>query len=114
MSGFDEGLSGTLAPPMANGEVVFEAPWQSRVFGMARALSEAGAYSWDEFRAHLIAQIDRWDRSGSTDDYAYFDHFLAAFEALLADKGLLGSVELDDRERVLAARPVGHDHPHEH
>ena len=44
------GLSPALAPPMANGELLFEAPWQARVFGMARALSEQGLYTWDEFR----------------------------------------------------------------
>ena len=34
-------LDGRIAPPTANGEVVFEAPWQGRVFGMARLLAEA-------------------------------------------------------------------------
>ena len=29
-----------MAPPAANGEVVFEAPWQGRVFAMARLLAE--------------------------------------------------------------------------
>ena len=99
---------------MANGELVFETPWQSRVFGMARTLAEAGAYSWDEFRTHLIAEIGRADLSGSTTEYAYFDHFLAAFEAVLAEKGLLSSLDLDARERTFADRPEGHDHSHHH
>ena len=32
---------GAAAPPRSNGELVFEAPWESRSFGMAVALSEA-------------------------------------------------------------------------
>ena len=46
------------APPRANGELVFAAPWESRVFGLAAALRERGLFSWDEFRAELIAAID--------------------------------------------------------
>ena len=57
-----EDLDGTLSPPMVNGEVVFETPWQGRVFGMAKSLADAGLYSWDEFRACLIDEVARWDR----------------------------------------------------
>lgn len=107
-------LDGDLAPPTANGEVVFEAPWQGRVFGMARLLAEQGHYSWDEFRACLIEQIGEWDRSdAATDpsvDYRYYDHFLAAFQTLLADKGMLPGETLEARFRTFAARPHGHDH----
>lgn len=108
-------LDGPAAPPTANGEVVFEAPWQGRVFGMARLLSAQGHYSWDEFRAHLIAQIGAWDRQAVPDDeYRYYDHFLAALQALLAEKGLLDGVALDARTAEFAARPHGHDHGHNH
>ena len=59
---FDLLLNAEVAPPMANGEVLFEAPWQGRVFGMARSLEEAGLYTWDEFREQLIKHIGQWDR----------------------------------------------------
>ena len=39
-------LPENLQPPMQNGEVVFEAPWQSRVFSMAVSLSEAKVFHW--------------------------------------------------------------------
>lgn len=104
-------LSGALAPPMANGEIVFEAPWQSRVFGMTRALCEAGLFDWDDFRAQLIREIGRHESSGqAAAEYQYFDHFLAAFERLLADLQLCQADELDLRRDLLAARPHGHDH----
>ena len=107
-------LDGELAPPTANGEVVFDAPWQGRVFGMARLLAEEGHYSWDEFRAHLIAAIGRWDRSAEAEDpdqeYRYYDHFLAAFQSLLAEQGLLDEGLVDARHQAFARRPHGHDH----
>ena len=107
-------MDGVTAPPTANGEVVFEAPWQGRVFGMARLLSEQGHYSWDEFRAHLIREIGAWDASPAEgDDYHYFDHFLAALQALLAEKGLLDAAELTERTAEFAARPHDHDHHHD-
>ena len=109
-------LDGDIAPPTANGEVVFAAPWQGRVFGMARLLAEQGHYSWDEFRAHLIEKIGAWDRSAEAEDpnasYEYYDHFLAAFQSLLAEKGLLDGGLVEARHQAFAARPHGHDHDH--
>ena len=105
-------LDAGLEPPMVNGEIAFEAPWQGRVFGMARVLQEQGYYTWDEFRAHLIAKIGDWDRSAGADeaDYFYYDHFLAALQALLEEKGMVAPGELQNRSSELAARPHGHDH----
>ena len=53
-------LAGPGAPPMVNGELLFEFPWQSRAFGMARVLCEAGIFHWDEFRRLLITNIREW------------------------------------------------------
>ena len=107
-------LDGEIAPPTANGEMVFDAPWQGRVFGMARLLAEEGHYTWDEFRAHLIEKIGAWDRSSQAEDpneaYRYYDHFLAAFQALLAEKDLLDSARIESRYRTFSERPHGHDH----
>jgi len=109
-------LDGELAPPMANGEVIFDAPWQGRVFAMARVLAEAGHYTWDEFREHLIDQIGAWDTAHAGAergaDYRYYDHFLAALQALLAEKHLLVPQVMEDRVRTFAGRPHGHDHDH--
>jgi nitrile hydratase accessory protein len=109
-------LDGDIAPPTANGEVVFEAPWQGRVFGMARLLAEEGHYTWDEFRAHLIEKVGAWDRSIEGQDpgseYRYYDHFLAAFQSLLHDKGLLDGGQVELRHQTFAARPHDHDHDH--
>lgn len=105
----DETLSGELAPPMANGEVVFEAPWQGRLFGMACAMAASGVFEWDEFRDRLIDEIAAWDRQPSG-EFRYYDHFLAAFERLLEDKGLVSAAGVSRRLEDYLARPHGHDH----
>ena len=35
-------IEGPAAPPRSNGELVFAEPWESRAFGMAVTLYEAG------------------------------------------------------------------------
>jgi nitrile hydratase accessory protein len=116
-------LTGAVAPPMINGELAFDAPWQGRVFGMARGLAERGVFEWDAFRARLIEQIASFDRtldrhavaSGlSTAHFHYYDHFLRALESLLVDLSIIAPGELFARVRALGARPHGHDHPHDH
>ena len=94
---------------MANGEVVFDAPWQSRVFGMARALCEQGMFTWDEFREQLILQIET---CGNDSDYQYFSHFFDALTILLEKKQLFSKAELMVLSDQFAARPHGHDHSH--
>lgn len=53
----------SIAPPMENGELLFEAPWEARAFGMAHRLCDAGLFEWDAFRDELIAVIATWDRA---------------------------------------------------
>jgi nitrile hydratase accessory protein len=103
---------GPLSPPRRNGELVFDAAWESRVFGMTMTLYERGAFAWDEFRDRLIAAIAEWERAPGRDDdaYRYWDRWLEAFESLLATKGLCPPAAIDARTAELAARPPGHDH----
>ncbi len=114
-------LEGVASPPMENGELVFDAPWQGRLFGMAHTLAGQGVFEWDEFRAELIRQIKIWDdaedgvsqrhaSSTATASYSYYEHFGAALEAILAARGFCTSTELEARTQTLAARPHGHDH----
>ena len=49
------------APPRSNGELVFEEPWESRAFGLAVALHDAGVVDFEAFRAQLIAEIGAWE-----------------------------------------------------
>jgi len=103
----DEG--GLAAPPRRNGELIFEAPWESRVFGVTLALHAQGRFTWDEFRDRLIAAIARADAVPG-EPPRYWACWLAALEGVLAAKGLCGEDAIATRAIALAARPAGHDH----
>jgi nitrile hydratase accessory protein len=103
------------APPRTNGELVFEAPWEARAFGLTLALIEGGVFAHDEFRTQLIAEIGAWEaRHGADTPYCYYERWLAALERVLEAKGLSDREQLDAFEDELSARPTGHDHAHPH
>jgi nitrile hydratase accessory protein len=105
-------LQGPAEPPRRNGELVFEAPWESRLFGLTLALCEAGTFEWEAFRRLLIEEIGRSGAEGGAPAWSYYARWEAAFERLLAERGLCSGAELETRVRALAARPAGHDHAH--
>lgn len=88
-------MSGSTAMPRANGEMVFEAPWQARAFGMAAGLNEANAYQWDEFRNELVAAIARAE--ASAEPFDYYACWLEALEGVLTAKGVVSDKELRER-----------------
>lgn len=85
-------LDGSAALPRENGELVFGSPWEGRAFGMAVVLHQEGRYDWEDFRRRLIEEIGDAE-PGAT----YYGSWLAAFEALLVDKGLISRQELATR-----------------
>ena len=98
--------AGPAAPPRRNGELVFAAPWESRLFGLTMSLHRAGVFAWDEFRERLIAEIG----ACPPEAWSYWRCWQRAFERVLAAKGLCAPLELERRAHVLAARAPGHDH----
>ncbi len=102
-------LLGDAAPPMTNGELNFDAPWQGRVFAMANALCDAGVFEWQEFQQSLIEAVADHDPQ---DTYAYYEYFQGALESLLSQKGVLARTQIDDRSHAYSARPHDHDHRH--
>ncbi len=106
-------LDGMAAPPMVNGEVTFDAPWQGRVFGMAHALADRGVFVWDDFRACLIERIAAWESAHPEGEgYPYYDCFLEALERVLAEKRIVHDHDLSHRIAELGSRPHDHDHHH--
>jgi len=87
-------MTGAAALPRRSGELVFHDEWERRVFAMAVALCEQGLYSWDDFREHLAAAIAA---AGETpahpkpDAPGYFEHWLASFERVLAERDFLST-----------------------
>ncbi len=63
-------MEGAVALPRSNGELVFEAPWEGRVFGVAVALNQDGVYQWREFRERLAGEISAAESTGSSSSYS--------------------------------------------
>jgi nitrile hydratase accessory protein len=104
-------VDGPAAPPRRNGELVFQAPWESRLFGVTISLQRAGLFEWEEFRRLLIEEIGAWERQGHAQaEWSYYERWASALERLLASKGLCASGDLARRVHVLEHRPAGHDH----
>jgi nitrile hydratase accessory protein len=76
-------MEGPVALPRRNGELVFEAPWEGRAFAMAIAAVDRLGLHWEDFRRHLIAAIE------AQPDRSYYDSWVVALEALLAEQGIL-------------------------
>jgi nitrile hydratase accessory protein len=90
------------ALPRKNGELVFQAPWEGRAFGIAVLLNEKGAYEWNAFRDRLVAEIG----AGGPDYYA---SWLKALESLLIARGVLSPEQIEHRAveyRTLERDPV--------
>jgi nitrile hydratase accessory protein len=104
-----EDLGDDLAVPRKNGELVFAAPWEGRVFGMAVALSDHEVCTWDAFRDRLVAEIAAAEEYG--DESGYYERWLASFERLLLDTGVVSAEELDARTAEYAAG-VYDEHEH--
>jgi hypothetical protein len=72
------GLS-DLGPPRRNGELAFDAPWQSRVFALAAAVVEnALGGDREPFRRALIGAI------AASPDQPYWENWTVALETLVA------------------------------
>ena len=80
----------------------FQAPWQAQLFGLTVALSDAGTFSWPDWTEALGAKIAK--------GFDYWDAWLMALEAMLAERGLA----LPDEVTALAQdwQEAAHHTPH--
>jgi len=94
---------------------VFTAPWESQAFGVAVALHDAGCIDWEDFRQSLIREIGDWEAAHpSGDGWNYYECWLGSLQRLVNRRGLVTAEDLRARLDLLAARPEGHDHRHDH
>jgi nitrile hydratase accessory protein len=97
--------------PRKNGELLFEAPWEARAFGLAVALNETGIYAWSDFSQGLAREIAAVE--STHDSSPYYESWLAALETLVIAKGLLTSQEFEAMVEKQALHDA-HDHDHDH
>jgi len=68
---------------------VFREPWEAQAFAMTLALHERGLFSWKEWAEALALEIKRAQAGGDPDTgETYYQHWLAALEQLVAQKGV--------------------------
>ncbi|MGH7266365.1 MAG: nitrile hydratase accessory protein [Candidatus Rokuibacteriota bacterium] len=78
---------------------VFRAPWEAQAFAMAVKLHEAGHFTWPEWAERLAGEIRRARERGDPDlGTTYYEHWLAALEAIVAEKGLVDAGALARRK----------------
>lgn len=116
MNGVDPEISSPDAPappPRANGELVFSEPWESRSFGVAVALHDAGVIDFEAFRARLVEEIGAWEgtHGAGGDGYRYYERWLTALEQTLVAEGIVETAALD-AARAAVGRAWEHDHAH--
>ena len=115
MSGVDPEVAtpdAPAAPPRANGELVFSEPWESRSFGVAVALHDAGIVDFEVFRARLIAEIEAWNASQEPGEgYRYYERWLTALERTLIAEGFVDSAALAAARAAIGAE-WEHDQGH--
>lgn len=108
-TGVIDDLTGPVAVPRSNGELVFSQPWEARAFALAVALCEADRYEWDEFRRRLIdAVADAPEDDGSR----YYQTWLASLERLVEDLGFVTPDEITGRVDVIAHEDAHDDGDH--
>ncbi|HET7882441.1 MAG TPA: nitrile hydratase accessory protein [Acetobacteraceae bacterium] len=94
---------------------VFAEPWQAQAFALTMRLHEAGCFSWGEWTAALAAELRQAAERGGPDNDAahYYEHWVAALEALATAKGLTDAASLDRRKQAWAAayRRTPHGQP---
>jgi nitrile hydratase accessory protein len=100
MSGTQEdavaGLAAALPSlPRDAGGPVFREPWEAQAFAMTLALYRRGLFTWSEWAATLAGEIKRAQAAGDPDrGDTYYQHWLAALERLVAEKGVADRASL--------------------
>lgn len=68
---------------------VFREPWEAHAFAMALTLYDKGLFAWTEWAAMLGEEIKKAQAAGDPDTGdAYYRHWLATLERIVAEKGL--------------------------
>ena len=87
--------------PRDGGGPVFAEPWQAQAFALAVKLSEQGHFTWKEWAAALADELKAAENRGEPDDGThYYEHWLAALERLVVEKGLTDREAMRERKEA--------------
>ena len=80
---------------------VFAEAWQARAFALVMKLSERGHFTQKEWTMALARALQNAGNRGEPDDGAhYYEHWLAALEALAVEKGLTSRASLSAKKEA--------------
>jgi nitrile hydratase accessory protein len=83
----------------------FDAPWQARAFGLAvAAIRDGDRFEWAEFQSRLAHEVESGvdAHEGGSVEGTYYAQWLAAFETLLVEDGVLDDESIDERAMSFA------------
>ena len=91
-----------IDPPLRDLEAThartFAEPWQAQAFALVLKLYEEGVFDWSEWSGALSEEIRSAGTRGEADrGDTYYQHWLAALEALLLRKAILERSTVDSR-----------------
>jgi nitrile hydratase accessory protein len=85
------------------GDATFAEPWQAQAFALVVHLHSKGAFTWQDWASALSEEIQRAAAHGEHDDGThYYEHWLAALERLVRERGLAESAALAERKEAWA------------
>jgi len=93
---------------------VFSQPWQAQAFAITLALHQRGCFGWNEWADYLSVAIRDAQAAGDPDlGDTYYEHWLAALERLLLDKGVVEPLVLTALRQAwrVAAERTPHGEP---
>ncbi len=102
------------SPLKDNDGPIFREPWEAQAFAMTLLLHENGLFTWQEWTEALSGRIAAVKTSGEPDTgETYYLHWLAALEALVAEKGLADAAQLTSLKQAwdTAAKSTPHGQP---
>ncbi len=101
--------------PLGGDGPVFVEPWEAKVFAMTLQAHDAGLFSWPEWTRALGAELatDQPGTSVGASGLSYYEHWLKAFETLLAEKGVASVEALAELQKAWdeAAKATPHGEP---
>lgn len=100
--------------PRDAGGPVFAEPWQAQAFALAMTLCQQGHFTRNEWATALGGELEAAARRGEPDDGSrYYEHWLAALERLVAEKGLANHAALASRKSawISAYQTTPHGQP---
>jgi nitrile hydratase accessory protein len=84
---------------LSQSDPAFDEPWQARAFALTMKLSQRGHFSQREWTKALARELKEVANRGEVDDGShYYEHWLAALEALVVEKGLTDMMALAARK----------------